>query len=232
MLIAARGGAALEATAQELAAETGGPVRPIVADTTDDASVRRMVEQAVDWLGGVDILVNSAAEVGSRAAFRLPEVTEAVFRRELDVKVLGALRCIQQVAPHMLRAGWGRIITISGMAARQTNSIIGSSHNAAVVAMSKNVADELGPHGINVTVVHPGGTLTEHYLAQMQAVAAERGISVEQAIQERFATNLIRRPITPRDVAQVVVFLASPRSVAINGEVIAVAGGSPGAIHY
>jgi NAD(P)-dependent dehydrogenase (short-subunit alcohol dehydrogenase family) len=83
-----------------------------------------------------------------------------------------------------------------------------------------------------VTVVHPGGTLTERYLAQMQAVAAERGISVEQAIQERFATNLIRRPITPRDVADVVAFLASPKSVAINGEVIAVAGGSPGAIHY
>ena len=98
--------------------------------------------------------------------------------------------------------------------------------------MSKNVADELGPHGINVTVVHPGGTLTEHYLAQMQAVAAERGISVEQAIRERFATTLIRRPITPRDGAHVVVFLASPRSLAINGEVIAAAGGSPNAIHY
>ena len=230
--IVARGSAALEVTAAELAEETGGEVHSIVADTTDGASVRRMVQLAVQKLGGVHILVNSAAEVGSRVAFRLPDVTESVFHSELDVKVLGALRCIQEVAPHMVRSGWGRIITISGMAARQTNSIIGSTRNAAVVAMSKNIADELGPHGINVTVVHPGGTLTEHYLAQMRSVALERGISVEQAIQERFATNLVRRPVTPQDVAHVVVFLASPKSVAINGDVIAVAGGTPGAIHY
>jgi NAD(P)-dependent dehydrogenase (short-subunit alcohol dehydrogenase family) len=230
--IIARGAAALERTAAELAEETGGQVRPIVADTTDEASVQRMVDEVVREFGGVDILVNSAAEVGSRVAFKLPDVAEDVFRSELDVKVLGALRCIQQVVPHMKRAGWGRIITISGLAARQPTSIIGSTRNAVVVAMSKNVADELGPHGINVTVVHPGGTLTEHYLAQMESVASERGIPVDQAIRERFATNLVRRAITPRDVAHVVVFLASPRSVAINGDVIAVGGGTPGVIHY
>ncbi len=232
VVIVARGAAVLDSTATELREETGGQVWPIVADTTDEPSVQRMVDEAVRELGGIDILVNSAAEVGSRVAFKLPNVTQSVFRSELDVKVLGALRCIQHVAPHMIRTGWGRIITISGLAARQPTSIVGSTRNAVVVAMSKNVADELGPHGINVTVVHPGGTLTEHYLAQMQAVASERGIPVEQAIQERFATNLVRRPITPRDVANVVVFLASPKSVAINGDVIAVGGGTPGAIHY
>src|SRR5262249_27148523 len=111
-------------------------------------------------------------------------------------------------------------------------SIIGSSRNVAVVAMSKNVADELGRHGINVTVVHPGLTLTEHYMDQMQELAASRSISREQAIQERFTANLLRRVITPADVACVVAFLASPKSVAINGDVIAVGGGTPGVIHY
>jgi NAD(P)-dependent dehydrogenase (short-subunit alcohol dehydrogenase family) len=230
--IVARGAAALEKTAAELAADTGGEVHAIVGDTTDDVSVRDMVQRAVQELGGVHILVNSAAEVGSRVGFKLPDVTESAFHAELDVKVLGALRCIQQVAPHMIRAGWGRIISISGMAARQTNSIIGSTRNAALVAMSKNVADELGGHGINVTVVHPGGTLTEYYLAEMEAAAARRGISVAAVIEQRFAQNLVRRPIRPEDVAHVVVFLASPKSVAINGDVIAVAGGTPGAIHY
>jgi len=110
--------------------------------------------------------------------------------------------------------------------------VIGSARNAVVVAMTKNVADELGPYGINVTVVHPGLTLTEHYLAQVDEVAETRGISREQAIQERFATNLLRRPMTATDVAYVVTFLASPKSAAINGDVIAVAGGSPGEIHY
>jgi NAD(P)-dependent dehydrogenase (short-subunit alcohol dehydrogenase family) len=232
VVIVARGREALEATAAELGDETDMPVTPIVADTSSAASVREMVERAVAVLGGVDILVNSAAEVGSRVAFPLPQIDVDVFRGELNVKVLGSLRCIQQVAPHMIRKGWGRIITISGMNARNAGSIIGSTRNAAVVAMTKNVADELGPHGINVTVVHPGLTLTEHYLAQMQELADTRGVRVESMIQERFATNLLRRPITPKDVAHVVTFLASPRARAINGDVIPVGGGYPGPIYY
>jgi NAD(P)-dependent dehydrogenase (short-subunit alcohol dehydrogenase family) len=232
VVIVARGREALEATAAELGEETDMPVTPIVADAASTASVREMVERAVDVLGGVDILVNSAAEVGSRVAFPLPQVDVDVFRGELNVKVLGALRCIQQVTPHMIRRGWGRIITISGMNARNAGSIIGSSRNVAVVAMTKNVADELGPHGINVTAVHPGLTLTEHYLSQMQEVAHSRGVSVESVIQERFATNLLGRPITPTDVAHVVTFLASPRARAINGDVIPVGGGYKGPIYY
>jgi NAD(P)-dependent dehydrogenase (short-subunit alcohol dehydrogenase family) len=232
IVIAARGREALEATAAELSDETDMPVTPIVADTSSPASVREMVERAVDVLGGVDILVNSAAEVGSRVAFPLAQLDLDVFRGELNVKVLGALRCIQHVAPHMIRRGWGRIINISGMNARNAGSIIGSTRNVAVVAMTKNAADELGPHGINVTVVHPGLTLTEYYLAQMQELAASRGVPVEDVIKERFATNLLRRPITPRDVAHVVTFLASPRSRAINGDVIPVGGGYGGSIYY
>jgi NAD(P)-dependent dehydrogenase (short-subunit alcohol dehydrogenase family) len=231
--IAARTRATVEATADELRTETpGAQVVPIVADTGSDDSVKAMVEQAVTAMGTVNILVNSAAEVGSRVAFKLPDITEAPFHHELDIKVLGALRCIQHVAPHMIEAGWGRIITISGLAARSTNSIIGSTRNAALVAMCKNVADELGPHGITVTVVHPGLTLTEYYRAQMESVAESRGITVDEAIQERFANNLLGRPIAPSEVAYVVAFLASPKSVAVNGDVIAEGGGTPRAIHY
>jgi NAD(P)-dependent dehydrogenase (short-subunit alcohol dehydrogenase family) len=230
--IAARGREALEATAAEITGETDIPVIPIVADASREDSVREMVSRAVDVLGGVDILVNSAAEVGSRVAFKLPELDVEVFKGELNVKVLGALRCIQQVAPHMIRRGWGRIINISGLNARNAGSVIGSSRNVALVAMTKNIADELGPHGINVTVVHPGLTLTEHYRAQAEAIAASRGVSVEDVIKERFTNNLLKRPITPAEVAYVVTFLASPRATAINGDVIAVGGGYPGAIYY
>src|SRR5690242_1773273 len=127
--IAARGRDRLEAAAAELASDAGAKLLPVVVDTTDAESVRQMVSQVVDAFGRVDILVNSAAEVGSRVAFKLAEVAEGPFRAELDVKVLGALRCIQQVAPHMVRGQWGRIINISGLAARQTNSIIGSTRN-------------------------------------------------------------------------------------------------------
>jgi NAD(P)-dependent dehydrogenase (short-subunit alcohol dehydrogenase family) len=232
VVVAARGQEALEATAAELSDETDMPVTAIVADTSSEESVRNLVERGIDVLGGVDILVNSAAEVGSRVAFPLPEVNVDVFRGELNVKVLGALRCIQQVAPHMIRRGWGRIINISGMNARNTGSIIGSSRNVALVAMTKNIADELGPHGINVTVVHPGLTLTERYRAQAETLAASRGVPVETVIAERFGGNILRRPMTSTDVAYVVAFLASPKAIAVNGDVIPVGGGYPRAIYY
>jgi NAD(P)-dependent dehydrogenase (short-subunit alcohol dehydrogenase family) len=230
--VVARDRAALEATAAELAEETGSRIEPFVADTRDMAAVQAMVDSTVAAFGGVDILVNSAAPVGSNVAFRLPQVTEAALRGQLDVKVLGYLRCIQAAAPHMQRKGWGRIINISGLNARKSASIIGSVRNVAVVALTKNAADELGPHGINVTVVHPSLTLTEHYLAELDAQAVAEGVGIEVMIDRQFAQNSIRRALDARDVANVVAFLASPKSVAINGDVIAVGGGTPGAIHY
>jgi NAD(P)-dependent dehydrogenase (short-subunit alcohol dehydrogenase family) len=230
--IAARSREALEATAAELAEETGSRVEPFVADTRDVSAVRAMVDSAVAAFGGVDILVNCAAPVGSSVAFRLPEVTDDALLGQLDVKVLGYLRCIQAVAPHMVRKGWGRIINVSGMNARNSTSIIGSVRNVAVVALTKNAADELGPHGINVTVVHPGLTLTEHYLAEIDAQAAAEGVGRADIIERRFSRNSLKRAIDVRDVAHVVTFLASPKSVAINGDVIAAGGGAPGVIHY
>ena len=87
--------------------------------------------------------------------------------RDTGTKVLGYLRCARAVAPVLKERGWGRIINISGLAARQSGTAIGSMRNVAVAALTKNLADELGPHGINVTVVHPGLTWTERMPALM-----------------------------------------------------------------
>src|SRR5690242_9423177 len=71
------------------------------------------------------------------------------------VKVMGYLRCIREAVPHLIARGGGRIVNISGLAARSTGSTVGSIRNVAVAAMTKNLADELGRHGISVVVVHP-----------------------------------------------------------------------------
>jgi NAD(P)-dependent dehydrogenase (short-subunit alcohol dehydrogenase family) len=132
----------------------------------------------------------------------------------------------------MKARGWGRIINISGLAARQSGNAIGSMRNVAVAALTKNLADELGPFGINVTVVHPGLTWTERMPALIEARAKAQGIPVEQARQQLAAQNSARRVIDATDIAAVVAFLASPRSVAINGDAIAAGGGVGRAIHY
>jgi NAD(P)-dependent dehydrogenase (short-subunit alcohol dehydrogenase family) len=98
--------------------------------------------------------------------------------------------------------------------------------------MTKNLADELGPSGINVTVVHPGLTVTERTPGMLAARAAAQGVPEQQVAAELGALTSIGRLVTAQEVADVVVFLCSPRSVAVTGDAVAVGGGARGAIHY
>lgn len=219
VVIAARDPERLEATAKEIAAETGRNIVPLTVDTSDDESVKVMVKKAAEALGGLDILVNGAATVGGIAPPpKLAEITKEAVWADINVKVMGYLRCAQAAAPYMIEKGWGRIVNISGMAARQSGNTIGSMRNVSVAALTKNLADELGEHGINVTVVHPGGTRTERTTPEAEANLAKN--------------NTIHRAVDASDIANVVVFLASPKSVAITGDTIAAGGGVGKAIHY
>jgi NAD(P)-dependent dehydrogenase (short-subunit alcohol dehydrogenase family) len=204
------------------------------ADTTSDEQVHGAVMQAVQQLGGtIDILVNAAAEpAGFAGPPQLAEITGAYFRAEMDTKVMGYIRCAREVAPGMKARGWGRIVNISGLAARSTGNAVGSMRNVAVAALTKNFADELGPHGINVTVVHPGLTRTERTAPLVAARAAAQGVPAEQIEAQMAAGNSINHLIDASEVAHVVAFLCSPKSRAINGDVIAAGGGMRGNIHY
>jgi NAD(P)-dependent dehydrogenase (short-subunit alcohol dehydrogenase family) len=216
--IAARDETRIADAVAELAADTSRTIVGASCDTRDDDSVHAMVEQLVGSLGGVDILVNAAAMPGGISAPpKLAEVTAELLWDDVDTKVMGYLRCAREVAPLMTEQGWGRIINVSGLAARQSGSMIGSIRNVAVAAMTKNLADELGPFGINVTVVHPGATRTERTTEQ---------------VAERATGNVIGRMVDADEVAYVIAFLASPKSAAITGDAIAAGGGARGAIHY
>jgi NAD(P)-dependent dehydrogenase (short-subunit alcohol dehydrogenase family) len=229
----ARSQDALDEAAGRLRPDRGGRVLAIAADTSDDASVRAMVARVVAEFGGVDILVNAAAKPASPgAARRVTDVADDDLRAEVETKVLGYLRCARAVAPHMIEQGWGRIVNVSGLAARQANGIVGSIRNVAVAAMTKNLADDLGPAGINVTVVHPGLTVTERTPAMIADYARSHDVSEADAERALSAGISIGRMVTAAEIGDVVAFLASPRSVAMTGDAITVGGGTKGAIHY
>jgi NAD(P)-dependent dehydrogenase (short-subunit alcohol dehydrogenase family) len=229
----ARNMADAEVTGRAIAKETGRTLRCYNADTGDDNAVRDAFGQIVKDFGQLDILVNAAAQVAGQApAPRFAEITNENFWAEINVKVLGYLRCAREAVPHMQRSGWGRIINISGLAARSTGSIIGTIRNISVAALTKNLADELGPVGINVTCVHPGTTRTEKTARVVQRRAEAAQIAPEEIERRMAEANTIRRLVTAEEVADVVAFLASPKSIAINGDAIAVGGGMPGAIYY
>ena len=230
--IAARDPDRLAEAAAELRG-SGRTIVPVEIDTGDNESVRAAVAAASHGLGGIDILVNNAAQPGGQAPPpKLSGITDEAFYDDVNVKVLGYLRCAREVAPLMIERGWGRIINVSGLAARQTGSIIGSIRNVAVAALTKNLADELGGHGINVTVVHPGLTRTEKTAGLVAAQAERLGLDAA-AVEARMASRVtVGRIIDAAEVADVIAFLASPRSGAITGDAIVVGGGAIGAIHY
>ena len=226
--LVARDSERLERAAAELRAG-GAPaptVRPVICDTGSDEAVAAMAETVTAELGSPDILVNCAAKVN------VGPMRDEDLDEHLNIKVKGYLRCARAFAPAMAERGWGRIVNVSGLAARQTGSVVGSVRNVAVAAMTKNLADEYGPHGVNVTVVHPGLTRTERTPDTLAAMAAARDSTPEE-VEASIARGItIGRMVSAEEVASVIVFLASPRSVAITGDPISAGGGARGVIHY
>lgn len=221
------------AEARKLGEAFGHPTLGVTADTTDDAAVARLAEAVERAFGGAQILVNCAAEPAGQAA--VPVASETAWesmQSHMNTKVMGYLRSARALLPGMRRAGWGRIINVSGLGARRTGDLVGTVRNVSVTALGKNLADELGGTGITVNTVHPGLTRTEKVDAMLAARAVKEGRTVEQVEAEVASSLLMGRLPTADDVAQVIAFLASARSASINGDAIAVGGGVRGPIFY
>ena len=208
--ICARSREALDASAKAIADATGRRILPIVADTTSAESVRRLVETTRAQLGRVDILVNNAATPGGVVRGPLAEADEKALLEDIDTKVVGYLRCAKAVAPHMQERGWGRIINIGGLSGRRSGNISGL-RNAAIVHLTKTLADQLGRHGITVNLVHPGATRTER---------------TDEETERRAKSNAIGRIVDAREIGLVVAFLASAKAAAVTGVAIDASGGS------
>ena len=230
--IGARTESDLTSAAESIAEKTGASILPVVMDVTDEDSVRAAVERVTTQLGRIDAVVNSAVDVVGGLPGGPSELDPDALGGALDVKVLGVLRIIQATLPHMKTAGYGRIIAIGGASARQIGAASASVRNSAMVALCKNVATEVGPHGITVNVIHPGGVLTERNMSRLEEEQARNGGTLEDAEARMSGGVPLGRMIHPEDIAALAVFLASPSAAAITGQTIAVDGGATRAITY
>ena len=229
----ARNPATLETAAADISKGGGGKARGFVCDTTDDAAVKKMVADVVAAFGRVDILVNCAAKPSGQARPpTLAEITTEEVWDHVNTKVVGYLRTAQAVMPHMIKQKSGRIINVSGLGARHTGTTVGSIRNVGVAALTKNMADELAPHGIQAICVHPGLIRTEATPGVIAAQAKAQGVSEAEIEKRMDGRNLVKKLITAEEIGNVVAFLASPKAMAINGVVIPAGGGTPGAIYY
>ena len=218
----------LSAAAEEIAGDTGGSITPIVADMTSAEQVNAMVAQAADALGGrIDILVNNAAAPGGLARGRLSEIRDEDVLLDLDTKVMGYLRCARAVAPYMQQQGWGRIVNVGGLSARRAEGNLSAGvRNSGLSNLTKYLAEELGGDGVCVNLVHPGTTRTERSGPMYAEQAQREGVTAEEIERRVAARNSTRRIVDAEELAWVVAFLASPRSIALSGETIAAGGGA------
>ena len=239
VVIASRTVEELDSSAREIEDETGRRVIPLTLDVTKRAEVDRVIADAVEKLGGLHILVNSASLPGGSASAIGPieTVNEDDLLSDFDVKYVGALRCARTAIPFMKEQDWGRIINISGGNARNAGNLSGGARNVSLVHMTKTLSVQLGRYGITVNCIHPGTTRTERTPEMLGARASQLGISAEELEQRDFAPdsprgNAICRMVDASEIAYLTAFLASDKAWAITGEVIAAGGGTGNAIYY
>jgi NAD(P)-dependent dehydrogenase (short-subunit alcohol dehydrogenase family) len=214
----------LEERAAAIAAASGRRVIAVPADVTDKNAVEQAAGTISRQLGSLDILVNTAATPLAGTGGSLETVSDQQMLAGLDEKVVGNLRTCQAAVPYMKQRGWGRLIHVGGLLARQAGSY--APRNLAIVHLSKTLSDELGPHGITSNVVHPGATRGARLTESLASRAQARHVPEAELEAELASGYAIRRLLDPAEIAHVVAFLASPLSAAITGESIGTGGGS------
>jgi NAD(P)-dependent dehydrogenase (short-subunit alcohol dehydrogenase family) len=187
-----------------------GSVRFVAADLSDLDSVAELVREA----GPVDIIVNGA---GSFPVAPTVEQGVASFERIFDTNVRGAYFLVAQLVPHMLERGRGSIINITSMAASKgiPGASVYSASKAALTSLTRTWAAEFGPSGVRVNAVSPGPTRTD-------GVLLEWGESIEDIAK----TLPLGRTARAHEIAEAVLFLASPRTSYVTGSTIHVDAGS------
>jgi len=214
----------LERAAQSIREVTGAEVLALAGDLDKADTVRQLVAATVERFGRVDILVNNS---GGPPLARALSATEEQWATAVQRSLVFFARMCREAVPHMKRQGGGRIINVLASTVYQPipNLALSGATRMGVVAFAKSLADEVGRDGILVNNVCPGSILSERMLSNVTARAKELGISVDDALAQRAAETAVGRIGEPRELANLVAFLASDKSTYITGTTILVDGG-------
>lgn len=215
----------LAALAGSLAGAGAHAAATVVADLTDATSTDNAVAAAIRNSGPIDVLVACA---GNAQGGAFTELSDADWRRNLELKLFGSIRVLRAVLPGMQARRRGRIVVVVGNSAKlpEPRMLPGAAANSALLAIVRGLAEELGPLGIAINAVNPGPVRSERWDQQMANIARSEGRSVAEVEAPFLAKSALRKLGTPEQVADQVLFLASPLAGHTTGTSITLDGGS------
>jgi meso-butanediol dehydrogenase / (S,S)-butanediol dehydrogenase / diacetyl reductase len=224
VLVSGRHRETLENTAREIE-KLGRRSVVAVTDVSQEPQVSAMVEAALQNFGRIDILVNNAGVTGPTAP--ITNVSRDEWDHVFAVNLTGAFLCAKAVIPHMIQRRSGKIINISSIAGKLAYALRSpyAASKWGMIGLSRTLAQELGPHNIQVNAICPGPTAGE----RMRGVIAGRARELDQSEAEverlYVESTALKRMVDPDHVAAMVVLLVSNEGSSITGEAIDVSAG-------
>jgi 3-oxoacyl-[acyl-carrier protein] reductase len=222
--ICARGAEQLERTAGELREASGQQVLAYPVDLATENGPQEFIEATVKELGGLDILVTNA---GGPPATTSSQTPAEAWAAALELSMLSAIRMSQAAIPHMKRNGWGRIVCITSISVKSPlpAMVLSNTVRPGVVGYAKTVSQEFAADGITVNVVCPGYMATDRVSELAETRAAQSGQTVEQVMTGLVGNIPSGRMGDPKELGDLVAFLASERAAYITGTAIHIDGG-------
>lgn len=224
VVICARGEKRLKETAEEIESSAKVRVLSVKADLTRRRDILRLVKETYKEFERIDILVNNT---GGPSPLIFLQASEENWRNAVDLLLMSVVHCCRETIPYMRRQRWGRIINMTSFAAKQPAEqlVLSNTLRAGIFGLTKTLSNELAADGILVNAVCPGWTLTRRVEELAKAKAEESGKSYEEFVSDWEKNIPLRRLAQPKEIANLVVFLASERASYITGAVIQVDGG-------
>jgi len=216
--------ARIQSAVLKLSNETRAPVYGFVGDVSNPSMAEKLVSDAQDALGGLDILICNAGGPPP-GAFELFD--EATWQKAIDLSFMSNVRLIKAALPYLRKSDAASVLTVTSYSVKQPipNLVLSNSIRAATVGLTKSLALELGREGIRFNSILPGWTETERVTELMTARATNNGTTVDDEIARQAKESPFGRMATPEEFANVATFLVSPLASYLTGIMLPVDGG-------
>jgi 3-oxoacyl-[acyl-carrier protein] reductase len=214
----------LKQVAKTIEENTGSVILPVQTNLERYEDIKNLAKKTLDKFGRIDILVNNT---GGPPPIKFIDTTEKQWQKAVDQLLMSIIHCCYEVVPIMKNQGWGRIINMTSIAAKQPidNLILSNTIRSGIHGLTKTLSNELAEFGITVNAVCPGFTLTERVVELAKANALKSGKKYEEIIKQWEEQIPIGRLANTNEIAYMVLFYASDKASYITGNITQVDGG-------